>query len=391
MILAAMTILGKDLRLRVRDRSVIAFALVVPLGLTVLFSFVFPDIEEITLTAAVVDEDGGTVSHGFVDGVLPELVASGLLTLREVDDRAAADAALVDGSLDAVWILPAGFSDAVTAGRPADLEVVVNPDRGLQAQVAQGVAEGYALHLEGVALAVATSAATGEVAGEDLAAVAASAAASPPVMRLVATEAADLQLDPTSYLAAGMAVFFVFFTVQFGVTGLLEEKQLGTMPRLLAAPISPTAIHLGKALGAAVLGVTSMAVLAVASRFLLGAAWGAPLGVAILILAVVAAAIGLMTLVGSFARTAEQAGNLQAIVAIVLGMLGGVFFPLDLGEGPLRLVSLIAPHGWFLRGISDLVGSGRWTAVLPAAAAMLAFGIATAVPAALRLRRTLTW
>ena len=35
-----------------------------------------------------------------------------------------------------------------------------------------------------------------------------------------------------------MAVFFLFFTVQFGVTSLLEERNDGTLARLLAAPIS---------------------------------------------------------------------------------------------------------------------------------------------------------
>jgi hypothetical protein len=135
-----------------------------------------------------------------------------------------------------------------------------------------------------------------------------------------------------------MAAFFVFFTVQYGVTGLLEEEKLGTLPRLLAAPVPPWSVQVGKALGSAVLGVASLTVLAVASNLVLGADWGPPLGVAILILALVVAAVGLMGLVGSFARTAEQAGNAQAIVAIVLGMTGGVFFPIPTDTALLRLL-----------------------------------------------------
>jgi ABC-2 type transport system permease protein len=132
-------------------------------------------------------------------------------------------------------------------------------------------------------------------------------------------------------------------------------------------------------------------VLWVASRVLLGAEWGRPLGVAVMLVAIVMAALGLMALVGSFARTAEQAGNLQAIVAIVLGMLGGVFFPLPLDEGVLRLVTLISPHAWFLRGLGDLVGTGGLRSVLPAAGALVLFGVVTAVPAVVRLRRIPTW
>jgi ABC-2 type transport system permease protein len=134
-----------------------------------------------------------------------------------------------------------------------------------------------------------------------------------------------------------------------------------------------------------------MVVLAVASSVLLGADWGPPLGVAVLIVALVAAAVGLMALVGSFARTAEQAGNYQSIVAVVLGMLGGVFFPLPATSGLLQLAASASPHGWFLRGVTEQVASGNWTDVLPAAGAIALFGLAAAVPAVWRLRRAATW
>ncbi len=108
-------------------------------------------------------------------------------------------------------------------------------------------------------------------------------------------------------------------------------------------------------------------------------------------MAIVFAAIGLMALVGSFARTAEQAGNYQSIVAVVLGMLGGVFVPIPASSGLLQLASSASPHGWFLRGIADQTASGRWMDVLPAAGAIVLFGVVAAVPAVWRLRRAATW
>jgi ABC-2 type transport system permease protein len=392
MLATALTILGKDLRLRVRDRSVLLFALVVPLGLTALFSAIFPETEELRLSAAVVDLDGSDIATGFSDQALAGLVDSGMLELVRLDDREDAVAALDDGGLDAAWVVPEGFGDAVSSAQEASLEVLVNPDRALSAEVARSIAEGYADRLEAVTLAVATTAMGGGELGEaELAEAAQVAAETPPAVTLEQLTTEDRQLDGVSYLAAGMAAFFVFFTVTYGVTGMLEERQLQTLPRLLAAPVSPGAVQLGKVLGALVLGLTSMVVLAVASRLLLGAEWGRPLGVAVMIVAIVVAALGLMALVGSFARTAEQAGNLQAIVAIVLGMLGGVFFPLPIDEGALRLVTLLSPHAWFLRGLGDLVGTGELISVLPAAGALLLFGVVTAAPAVVRLRRLPTW
>jgi ABC-2 type transport system permease protein len=392
MLSAALAILAKDLRLRLRDRSVLLFAVVVPLGLTALFSAIFPDVDDLILSAAVVDLDGSDMAAGLAEHALPELVETGMLELTEVGDRDGAVAGVEEGDLDAAWVLPEGFGEAVGAGRAASIEVLVNPDRALTGEIARSIAEGYANRLDAVTLAVATTAVGGGELGEaELAEAAQIAAETPPPVGLEQLTTDDRQLDGVSYLAAGMAAFFVFFTVTYGVTGLLEERQLQTLPRLLAAPVSPAALQLGKALGALLLGLTSMVVLAVGSRWLLGAEWGPPLGVAVLIVAIVLAALGLMALVGSFARTAEQAGNLQAIVAIVLGMLGGVFFPLPVDEGVLRLLTLASPHAWFLRGLGDLVGTGQVRAVLPAAGALVLFGVATAVPALVRMRRVSPW
>jgi ABC-2 type transport system permease protein len=259
-----MVILGKDLRLRLRDRSVLLFAVVVPLGLTALFSAVLPEAEDLRLTAAVVDADGGEVARGLVEGVVPALVDDGILERREVADEVAARRAVADGTLDAAWIIPAGFSEDVTAGRSTELSVLVAAGQDLPGQIARGIAEAYATEVSEVGLAVATVA---EVSGaapprQDIAGAADRAANTPDVVRLEhEASVGGERLDSTSYLAAGMAAFFVFFVAQFGVTGLLEERQQGTMPRLLAAPIRPGAIHLGKIAGAFVLGVVSMTVL----------------------------------------------------------------------------------------------------------------------------------
>jgi ABC-2 type transport system permease protein len=389
---ASALLLAKDLRSRLRDRSVLLFGLVVPLGLTVLFSGIFPDLDDLQIVAAVLDEDGSEVAAGFVDGVLPALVEDGVIVLDEPPpDAEAARTAMESGDLDAVWVIPAGFGEAVTAGRSAQLEVLVNPDRVLQGEVARGVAEAYTSRLETVALAAATASVTsGAIEPGVLEQVVQVASAAPPALSVVGTATADRQLDPVSYLAAGMAAFFVFFTVQYGVTGLLEEERLGTLPRLLAAPIPPWSVQAGKAIGAAILGLVSLTVLAIASALLLDARWGPPGAVAILLVALVMAAVGLMGLVGAFARSVEQAGNAQAIVALVLGMAGGVFFPLPSDNLLLQVLGAASPHAWFLRGLGDATADG-WAAALPAAAAIVGFGVVAAVPAILLLRRRHAW
>ncbi|HRN17744.1 MAG TPA: ABC transporter permease [Trueperaceae bacterium] len=203
--------------------------------------------------------------------------------------------------------------------------------------------------------------------------IAAQLATAPQPVQLVQRPTSARQLDMVTYYAAGMAVFFVFFIVQMGVAGLLDEEKDGTMTRLLVAPIERRSIIGGKVLGSIVIGVLSLLVLWGASTAIMGAKWGQPVGVLLLIVSVVAAAAGVLMAVAGVARSAEAAGNMQAIVAVVLGALGGVFVPLPEGGGVLSYLSRLSPHYWFLRGLGDLAGTGSPAGVLIDVAAILAF------------------
>ena len=185
-----------------------------------------------------------------------------------------------------------------------------------------------------------------------------------------------------------MSIFFLFFTVQTGVTALLEERRTGTMARLLAAPISRTSILSGKMASAFVIGVASMTVLVVATTLAVGAQWGQPLGVAVLVLAAVCAALGIVALVGSFARTPEQAAAAGSLVGIILGFLGGTFFDVSQAGGLISSLRFISPHGWFMQGLADLSAGELSVIVLPVAA-MLAFGLVTGAIGFARLRKGL--
>jgi ABC-2 type transport system permease protein len=170
-----------------------------------------------------------------------------------------------------------------------------------------------------------------------------------------------------------MAIFFLFFTAMFGPLSLLGERRGGTLPRLVAAPIAPWSIVLGKALGTFVMAAVAMAVLVVASSLLLGASWGDPLAVALLTLGAVIAAMGITALITTLSRTEEQAGSWNSIAAVTLAILGGAFFPLARGPEFLQQASLLTPHAWFLRGIGDLAqeGTGVSTVLLPVGVLLL--------------------
>lgn len=377
-------IASKDLRLRLRDRSAFIVGLIVPFALAFVFSLVLGDVEDgpVDLRFAVVDDDGSETAGRFVS-VLQELDADGILTLATVDDEAEAARLVDEGTVGAAIVVPEGFGASVEAGTDAVLRVLGDADRPTSASIARSIADTFASNIEGIRLAAVTAASS----GADVAATIALVQSQPPPVVVSDIEAADRQLDLTTFFVAGMAIFFLFFTVQFGVTSLLEEQREGTMARLLAAPIGPMTVIWAKALVSVGLGIVSMGVLIVVSSFLLGAEWGNPLGVAALVVSGVLSAVGIMAIVAAFARTPEGAGNLQAVIAVGLGMLGGIFFPAPLGDGLLASLALLTPHRWFMTGLGDLAGGGGVEVVLPSVAALLSFGVVTAGIAGFRLRK----
>ncbi len=369
---AAALIARKDLSQRIRDKSAILLGVVAPLGLALIFSGIIPDTSgsSFDVQVGVVNNDGGVVAAGFVNDVLPAVEADDILTVTSYADEDAALADVDSGTLSAVYIFAPGFSDSIQSGAGGSVRLVGNVDQSTSAQIAKAVLDGYLAEIDAVGIAVGSSAVSGAT---DLAAITALATQETAAVVLTDIAADNRELDATTFFSAGMAVFFLFFTVQFGVSSLLEERFHGTLPRLLGAPINRWSILGGKAITSFVLGLVSMVVLAVATTFMIGAEWGNPIGVAILMVCGVLSALGIMAVVAVVSKTAEQAANWQSIVAVALGLLGGTFFPLSQGPRLLALFSKLTPHAWFLQGLGDLSAGSDLTAIITPALALIAF------------------
>jgi hypothetical protein len=157
----ALLIAAKDLRQRVRDRSVILFAIVAPLGLAFIFSLLLRGATEFHADYVVADLDGGSLAVAFGDEVLGGLEQANVATIAtrptEAEARAAVETATPEGwKADAAFIIPVGFSEAILAGQPTSIEVLGARDAGLQTEVARSVAARFADSVASAQLAVHT-------------------------------------------------------------------------------------------------------------------------------------------------------------------------------------------------------------------------------------------
>ena len=341
------------------------------------------------------DLDGGPVSRLFIDNVLATAEGIEVVEVASVEEAEA----LVDTQVnplggaddtdtaDAAIIFPVGFSDDVQSERPVTIQVIGNQGSETDAGIAVALVEGYAGELTSVRVAVATV--ENLVGAEvDRLATGVEVLQTPNPVTLRDDTAATKQLDGVTFYAAGMAIFFLFFTVQSGITGLLEERRTGTLARLLSSPITRTSVLAGKMLSSFVVGLVSMVVLFVATTFAVDADWGPPIGVALLILAAIVAALGIVSLLAGFARSAEQAAATGSMVGMVLGFLGGTFFDVSAAGGVLASLRFASPHGWFMQGLADLRSDDLGVIVVPVLA-MVAFGVVTGAIGVARLRKGL--
>ena len=390
----------KDLRQRLRDRTALLVSVAAPLGLAFIFSQLLAGTTDFRAVYVVADMDGGPLATVLREDVIGSLEDGGAFTVTDLPTEAEARAAVENGTADAAFLVPAGFSAAIGAGQAATLEVVGARDSGLATEIARAVAQRFGDGVVTVQLSVATALELARAGGAggpggpgatpdpalQARIIGAASSARPPVI-LADQTAALRQLSLASYFSASMAILFLFFSAQMGLVSLFDERRQGTLGRILAGPVKPWTVLAGKLLGGFAQGMLAMTVLVVATTLLIGASWGSPLGVALVCTAAVIAALGISTLVISFTNSAEVAGAASSAVAITLGVLGGTFSPTAQGPEIMGTIALFTPHGWFMRGLGDMQGGGTVADGLQSVVVLLAMGLITGGIGMARARR----
>lgn len=366
-----------DLRLRVRDRTVLIFGLLVPLGLMGVFNLVFSgvtsDLEVAPVTVAVgapADDDLARVLVGSLSSVDEVEV-----TVRQVTgDQALALAE--QGEADLGLVVPRGFGETVRAGGALELEVREGDGAGLGTDIVLAVAAGVLDRMSSASVAARAAAVAG-VPEQRLPLVAEQAGTGGPALELVEGRAATEQLSAEGAVVAGQTGLFLMFTVSFGVLALLYEREEGTLARLQSMPLRPGAVVGAKALSGFVLGVLASGALLTAGSLMFGVDLGSPPLIAVLVLAAVAAATSLTFVVARVARSAEQAQIAQSVLAMGLGIAGGAFFPITASGAVAQLLEL-NPVAALTRGLGITAGGGGLAELSGVLGLLLGFAVVTA-------------
>ena len=196
--------------------------------------------------------------------------------------------------------------------------------------------------------------------------------------RVTVVEAAtpdQVEYDPRANSSAGQLITWVFIPL-FGISELFAyERATGTLRRLLTTPTRKATYLFGTIFGQVVMAIAQMLLLVGFGTLVMGLNWGRdPLALGIMLVASALAAAAIGTTMGTFVKTGGQANGLSIMVGMVMALMGGCWYPLELFPQSVQTIVKVLPTTWAMQGMLDLVLRGRGVIdILPEAGVLLGF------------------
>jgi ABC-2 type transport system permease protein len=400
----------KELKILLRDAAALSLLFLMPIMFILVMSVALNGVfnggsKDNPVALLVVNADRGQVA-GRVIASLKAI--SGLNIVEKVDgislNRSTADRLIVDGKYHVELFFPADFSEKVQASGnsipSSDTEVtfVVDPSVGNSVLgPIRGTVQGYVEREVSI-----TQAPLRVSEGFDGIIKNVPQSSAPFLKQAVQSftegmvsqntlENADLGIvfkeippegmhivqlpDSAQQNVPGYTIFGVFFIMQPLALSIYEEKTAGTFRRLQAAPLSRTALLLGKLIPFFIINLIQIMLMFVVGVLVFHISLGNdPLALIIIAVATAAAANGLGLMVTALAKTREQMGGISSLLSVTLAAVGGMMVPTFVMPEMLQVISKVTPHAWALQGFQDVIVRGMGVMeVLPEAGVLLVF------------------
>lgn len=362
-----------DLKRFTRDRGALATSFLLPVALLALMLGAFRGDGGFRGTATFVDLDQSPESHALIARVeATEGIDIELLT----EEKAMR---LLEGSTRVhVTVVRAGFGEALRSGSATpEIEFRKRSYGGEMGQIVAAVVRSEAEALAGQAavrrLVAAQFASEGRpVEGLTLDRAVTAALAAEQAQPSVSTYARSYDEEETDFFKVffpGILTMITFMAVGFAAQGIVEEREAGTLERMMSTRATPGVLFAGKFLSGFIRGYLQAAILLTlgwaAFRSFGPLQYGEFLAFTLLL---AGAASAVAVFVAAIARTRDQATWLAVIITITMAVIGGSFFDLEL-NGVLDVLSRLSLNYYGntgLRGIlsGDLTLLETWPHML---------------------------
>jgi ABC-2 type transport system permease protein len=389
----------KDMKLRFGSKAELLFFLILPLVFTLILSGVLFSDEAGKIVMVMVDEDNSELSRKMVNLMQSsETVAPSLLGRENAqetfDKREAA----------AIMIIPSGMEASLKAGQAVALDFTLDPSNlnGLAAQqevqkaidqISRGLVVASISTREAEQIQPFTEAAQRQAYYDQSLTAAQQEFDSAPTRIVITqpentTEIATQLENQAAQASAGQLIIWVFIPL-LGTSQLMaDERVRGTLRRLVTTPTRKPTFLIGMTTGQFSYGLIQMLMLVFIGAVLLKVPWGQnPLALLVLLVSFGLASVAMGTMMGTFTRTPSQANGLSIALGMVMGLLGGCMFPLELFPPTVANAAKILPTTWAMMGMTQLtVYNGDLIQILPYATVLFGFSIVFFVVGVWRFR-----
>jgi ABC-2 type transport system permease protein len=374
----------KDAIIRFASSSELLFFIILPVVFTFLLAGGTPSgNEDPRIRLLVVDEAQTAISEQIIGeletstAVRPEVVTRED-AMHQFDQRRAS----------AVFIIPAGMDIASLQSGAAEVELLQQPNN-LNASIAERAVL-TAIRRVSSAISAAQNAVTQREAKQPFASDAERQTYFETSLELAQNIQADapervaviegstpdtVEYDPRANSSAGQLITWVFIPL-FGISALFAyERQQGTLRRLLTTPSRKATFLLGTISGQVAMALVQMSLLVGFGILVMNLGWGRePLALFVILFTSALAAAAFGTTLGTFVKTEGQANGLSIMFGMVMALMGGCWYPLELFPSAVQNAVKILPTTWAMQGMLDLVLRGKGlTDILPEAGVLLGF------------------
>lgn len=332
-----------SLVLAARDRKALILTLLMPLILTAILgnalNGVMTEGSIGPATVLVRNADTGTLGKVLTEDVLGSAEVRKVLAASAMTDLERARADVAAGKATAAIYVPPSFSADTAAGRRTEIQVFTDPGDATRATIVTQVVQGFTESLTSRALAA-------RLAGAE-------AMQSAPQPTLTETATGARPVSAMQYYAAAIALVFILTgTIQRGGK-LLEERQGGTLQRMLVSPASRGEVLAGQVAGSALLALAQCAILMAGTRLLFGVVWGTWGGALLLGAAYSLAAAGIGTALAGSLRDKKAVDIASGALSNIFGLVSGALIPLWSFPDVLKAAAKLTPNYWAMQGFLD--------------------------------------
>ncbi|MGD9981818.1 MAG: ABC transporter permease [Hyphomonadaceae bacterium] len=320
-----------------RDRPTFAIMLMVPVMQLVLFGFAI-NTDPRHLPAVVEMREDGPMTRAF----LASLAQSSYLDIVAVTERAEDGEAMIrSGRANFLITVPEGFERRMVRGE--------RPQILIAADASDPVAAGGAL---GAVERIAQSAFSPEFTGP----LAYLAQAPPPYEIVVHRRYNPAGVSAFNIVPALLGVILTMTMVMITSIALTRETERGTMENLLATPVRPLEVMIGKTTPYVGVGAIQVAIVLIAAALLFRIPFtGSFLAFLVAVTLFILANLMLGYLISTVARTQMQAMQMTFFIFLPSILLSGFMFPFRAMPGWAQAIGEALPITHFLRIIREII------------------------------------